>query len=170
MAAALNATLVAAMPAGDALDETIADLDARLFWAAFEGCDAEVLAPLLGEGFRMVHDQAGLAVATREQFIAGIGEACAARLPGGENEGYANRRLLTPGSRKVQALGSWGALEEGHHSFYERQSDGSWTLTGGARYIHIWRWATDRFVLDESISIDHDAALPYPPSSPDRGE
>jgi len=165
LAAALNATLAAAMPTGEALEETIADLDARLFWAAFEGCDAEALAPLLGEGYRMVHDEAGLAVPGREQFIQGIADGCAARLPGGANEGYKNRRLLTPGSRRVQALGDWGALEEGHHSFYELQSDGSWRLTGGGRYIHLWRWSSDHFVLDESISIDHGAARSYPPNA-----
>ena len=33
---------------------------------------------------------------------------------------------------------------------------------GGGRYIHIWKWVADRFLLDESISIDHAAALEYP--------
>ena len=151
------------MPQGEALHDTIAEYDARLFWAAFEGCDAAELAPLLGDDFRMVHDQAGLAVPGRDEFIQGITEMCASRQPGGANEGYKNRRLATPGSRRVQALGSWGALEEGHHNFFELQSDGSWKLTGGARYIHVWQWLDGRFVLSESISIDHGAALPYPP-------
>ncbi len=152
------------MPQDEALHAVIADYDARLFWAAFEGCDAEALAPLLGEDFRMVHDLSGLAVPSRDVFIQGMSDMCASRLPGGDNEGYKNRRLATPGSRRVQALGDWGALEEGHHTFYELQPDGSWTLTGGARYIHVWQWLDDRFVLSESISVDHGAALPYPPA------
>ena len=157
-----------AMPTGDDLHAVIAEHDARLFWAAFEGCDAEALSPLLSPDFRMIHDLAGLAVPDRETFIAGITEQCASRAPGGENEGYANRRRATPGSRRVQALGDWGALEEGHHSFFERQADGSWKLTGGARYIHVWQWVGDRFVLTESISVDHGAALTYPPESADK--
>ena len=153
------------MPEGKELHDTIAEYDARLFWAAFEGCDADAVAPLLGEDFRMVHDQAGLSVPDRDQFIKSLTDACSSRLPGGANEGYKNRRLATPGSRRVQALGGWGALEEGHHTFYELQSDGSWKLTGGARYIHVWQGLEGRFVLSESISVDHGAALPYPPST-----
>ena len=160
----LVSTEVSAMPEGEELSAVIADYDARLFWAAFEGCDVEALSSLLGDDFRMVHDLSGLAVPSRDAFIEGMSTMCASRLAGGDNEGYKNRRLATPGSRRVQALGNWGALEEGHHSFYELQSDGSWKLTGGARYIHVWQWLDDRFVLSESISVDHDAALPYPPS------
>lgn len=142
----------------------IAEHDARLFWAAFEGCDVDALAPLLGDDFRMVHDLAGLAVPNRDAFLRGMAEQCDARQPGGDNAGYKNRRLVTPGSRRVQALGDWGALEEGHHSFFELQSDGHWKLTGGARYIHVWEWKEGSFVLSESISVDHDAVMPYPPA------
>ena len=113
----------------------------------------------------MVHDVAGLAVPNRDEFIAGITQRCASRVPGGTNEGYSSRRLATPGSRRVQALGDWGALEEGHHNFFERQADGSWKLTGGARYIHVWQWVNGRFLLNESISVDHRPALAYPPQS-----
>ena len=164
---ALATTDLAPMPKGDELRAVIAEYDARLFWVAFEGCDAEALATLLASDFRMVHDVAGLAVPNREEFVAGIAEQCASRAPGGDNEGYANRRLATPGSRRVQALGDWGALEEGHHNFFERQADGSWKLTGGARYIHVWRWVGDRFLLTESISIDHGPAVAYPPARAD---
>ena len=163
----LAAAEPAPMPKGAELHTQIAELDARLFWAAFEGCDVEAFAPLISPDFRMVHDLGGLAVPNRDEFIAGMAEQCASRAPGGANEGYANRRLATPGSRRVQALGDWGALEEGHHNFFERQADGSWKLTGGARYIHVWQWVDDHFVLTESISVDHGPALTYPPDSGD---
>lgn len=147
-----------AMPEGDALEAAIADVDSRLFWAAFEGCDHEALGELLDEDFRMVHDIAGIAVPNRLAFVEGIEMQCADR----PINGYANRRLLTPGSRRVQALGDWGALEEGHHQFYE-QVDGKWSMTGGARYIHVWQWTDDGFKLDHSISVDHGVAPTYPP-------
>lgn len=152
------AAFQAAMPTGADLEAAIANVDSRLFWAAFEGCDPDALAPLLGEEFRMVHDQAGIAVPSRSAFIEGMEMQCADR----PESGYKNRRLLTPGSRRVQALGEWGALEEGYHQFYEWRGD-HWELTGGARYIHIWQWTDTGFVLDESISVNHGAALPYPP-------
>lgn len=155
------ALMLAPMP--EDLDAAIAARDAGLFWAAFEGCDADALADFIGKDFRMVHDLGGLAVPNKDAMIDNSRRQCAARQPGGDNEGYSNRRLLTPGSRRVQALGDWGALEEGLHSFYEKRRDGSWELTGGGRYIHVWRWTGDKFELSESISVDHGAALPYPP-------
>ena len=159
----LAALILAPMPEGDALAAQIARNDAGLFWAAFEGCEPDALATYIGEDFRMVHDLGGLAVPSKEVMIENSRRQCAARLPGGENEGYSNRRLFTPGSRRVQALGDWGALEEGHHTFYEHRADGSWELTGGGRYIHVWRWTGDKFELSESISVDHGPAMPYPP-------
>ncbi|MBW0144229.1 DUF4440 domain-containing protein [Sphingomicrobium clamense] len=159
-------TLAAApMPDGAALDAAIARRDAALFYAAFEGCDADALSGYIADDFRMVHDLAGLAVPDKAAMIEGTRERCAARLPGGAQEGYANRRLFVPGSRRVQRLGDWGALEEGHHTFHERRADGTWELTGGARYIHVWQWTGEEFVLSESISVDHGAAAPYPPAA-----
>ncbi|MCM8557774.1 nuclear transport factor 2 family protein [Sphingomicrobium sediminis] len=148
------------MPTGNDLTAAVAEADSALFWAAFEGCDPAALGDLLTEDFRMVHDVAGLSVASRADFVAGMEQNCAGRA----ESGYMNRRLLTPGSRRVQALGDWGALEEGHHQFYELQADGSWVMTGGARYIHVWQWTADGLKLTESISVDHGAAPAYPPA------
>ena len=97
-------------------EETLARIgenDARLFWSFFEGCDPDAAATLLHPDFRMLHDRGGLVVSSGEQMIEQSRRQCAARAPGGENEGYRNRRMFVPGSRKVQLLGSWGALEEG---------------------------------------------------------
>lgn len=76
-----------------------------------------------------------------------------------------------PGSRRIQKLGNWGVLEEGHHTFHEWRSalnegKGGWEMTGGGRYIHSWQWmpAEGRFRLLESLSVDHGPAMPYPPS------
>lgn len=163
--------------------ERVAALDAKLFWAAFEGCEPSGLGEILAEDFRMLHDLGGLAVASRDDFLVRIAQECANREPGGANAGYKNRRLLVPGSRTVTPLGDWGVLERGHHTFHElRQRPAgyygeddpggpSWVQTGGARYIHVWQWIAEEgaFRLQESLSIDHGAAIPYPPtaSAPD---
>lgn len=154
------------IPAYPEMAERIAAQDAALFWAAFEGCDPKALGEHLHEDFRMLHDKAGLALASRADFLASMEEQCAARASGGDNPGYRNRRLLTPGTRIVRPLGNWGALEEGSHGFYEYR-DGNWELTGGARYMHVWQWMTDegKFRLIESISYDHGAARAYPPAN-----
>ncbi|WP_370191014.1 DUF4440 domain-containing protein [Qipengyuania sp.] len=160
------------MPGGEALEAQIAASDARLFWGFFEGCDPDAVAPLIHPDFRMLHDLAGEALSSAAQMLEQSRVECAKRAPGGENEGYRNRRLHVPGSRRVQALGTWGALEEGRHAFYEWRSTlnggaGGWELTGGARYIHVWQWmpGEGRFRLLESLSVDHGAALPYPPAA-----
>ena len=141
-------------------------LDAKLFWAAFEGCEPQQIEALLTEDFRMLHDLAGLAAPSRTAFVANFEQQCAARAEGGEDEGYKNRRLLVPGSRTITPLGQWGMLERGYHTFHEwRGEEQGWVQTGGARYIHVWRWmATEgAFRLQESISVDHGSAPAYPP-------
>lgn len=165
--AAAPAPQPAAMPTGEALAAQIADNDARLFWAVFEGCDAAALPDLLTPDYRMLHDKDGLAIPDRASFVAGVEKRCAERAPGGADAGYRNRRQIVPGSRTVRALGSWGALEEASHIFFEWNAKAArWDMVGGARYMHVWQWmpAEGRFRLSESLSYDHGAAAPYPPA------
>lgn len=166
-ALAVPAPAPSPMPAGDALTAAIAQQDARLFWSMFEGCEPQALNDLLLPEFRMVHDKDGLAIASRDAFIAALTRQCAVRAPGGDNAGYKNRRLLTPGTRTVRAMGGWGALEDGAHAFFEwNATDARWDMVGGARYTHLWQWipAEARFRLSQSYSFDHGAAAPYPPA------
>lgn len=169
LSAATPATPPAAstpMPTGDALTAAIADSDARLFWAAFEGCTPPALTDLLTPDYRMLHDRGGLSAKDRADMVAGFERQCARRRPGGADEGYKNRRQIVPGSRIVRAMGDWGALEEGAHVFFEWTPRAPrWTLVGGAKYMNVWQWipAEGRFRLDESLSYDHAPAAPYPP-------
>lgn len=163
-AAALAAP--APMPTGDTLAAKIADGDARLFWAAFEGCEPQALGDLLAPDYRMIHDKGGLTLTSRAAFVERMEEQCAARAPGGANAGYKNRRQLVPGSRTVRAMGDWGALEEASHIFFEWNAQAArWDMVGGARYMHVRQWmpAEGRFRLSESLSYDHAGAAPYPP-------
>ncbi len=172
LALAFSQTAAAAPipPIDEAREQVIAN-DAALFYAAFEGCDTSKLEPLLTEDFRMLHDLGGIAAPDRASFIGMLSEQCDAREPGGKSEG------VVPGSRTVTPLGKWGVLERGMHTFQElRQRPAgyygeddpggpSWVQVGGARYIHVWQWMPEegKFRLQESISIDHGAAPPYPP-------
>ncbi len=157
--------------------EQIAERDAAMFYAAFEGCDASVVEGTLAEDFRMLHDLGGLVASNRDQFVAMMAEQCAAREPGGANEGYKNRRLLVPGSVTVTPLGDWGMLQRGYHTFHELRmrppgayGEGdpggpTWVQTGGAYFINVWQWNAERglFEMQETLSVDHGAAPPYPP-------
>lgn len=161
------APLPAPMPQGEELERQIADLDARLFWAGFEGCDPDAMAPLLAPDFRMYHDRIGVSATDAADMVAGFRRQCDARKPGGKDEGYRNRREIVPGSRVIRHMGEWGALEEASHLFFEwRGADKGWALVGGARYMNLWQWlpAERRFVLKQSYSYDHAPAAPYPPA------
>ena len=126
------------MPTGEVMERQIAANDSRLFWGFFEGCDPDAVADLVHPDFRMLHDLVGMPLSSGAQMIEQSRERCADRAPGGKSEGYKNRRLLVPGSRRVQKLGDWGVLEEGHHTFHEWRSalndgNGGWEMTGGGR-------------------------------------
>ena len=158
------------IPSYDDTATRIVANDAKLFWGFFEGCDPDAVEQLVHPDFRMLHDLAGMPLESGEQMISQSRERCAARMPGGANAGYRNRRLFVPGSRRIQMLGTWGALEEGHHTFHEWRKSaegdgGDWVQTGGGRYIHIWQWMQDegRYRLLESFSIDHGPSPAYPP-------
>ena len=160
------------MPTGDALEKRIVANDARLFWGFFEGCDPDAVSDLIHPDFRMLHDLVGMPLSSGAQMIEQSRRNCADRAPGGKNAGYRNRRLPVPGSRRIQKLGDWGVLEEGHHTFHEWRASleggqGGWEMTGGGRYIHSWQWMPEegRFRLLESLSIDHGPAVPYPPQT-----
>lgn len=144
----------------------IAQRDASLFYAAFEGCDPETLETLLAEDFRMLHDLGGVVATSRAGFIEMMEAQCAAREPRGQNEGYKNRRLLVPGSDRVTPLGQWGVLHRGYHTFLEWRGDElGWVQTGGAYFINVWQWdaGQNAFVMQETISVDHGSAPAYPP-------
>ncbi|EDL49576.1 DUF4440 domain-containing protein [Erythrobacter sp. SD-21] len=157
----------APMPVGEDMTSRIETKDAKLFWGFFEGCDPDMVADLLHPDYRMVHDLVGLPHDSAADIIEQSREQCARRAPGGDAEGYRNRRLLVPGSRTIKQLGTWGALEEAHHTFHEwRGEEDGWVQTGGGRYLHIWQWmpGEGRFRLLESLSLDHGAAPQYPPA------
>ena len=142
-----------AIPALEETQERIAQRDTELFREAFGGCDVDHLRTMIDDEFRMLHDQGGLIFDNADAFLKMIEDDCSARDP----NVYANRRDHVEGSRKVQRLGDWGALEEGLHTFSESQQGGPFQTVGRARYIHTWRWDGEGFVLVESLSVDHEA-------------
>ena len=177
--ASAEAPAAAPMPDLAEAKERIAKRDAELFWYAFEGCDAAEVRARIAPDFRMVHDQGGLVAGDADAFSAVIADGCTARAPGGRNEGYRNRRHLVPGTDTITKLGDWGMLHRGEHTSHElRQRPAgtygendpgglTWVMTGGAHFINVWQWdaAQGAFVMQQTISVDHGGARPYPPVS-----
>ena len=171
----LTILIAQAAPAAEApapmpeLEEATARIeanDAQLFWGFFEGCDPDMVADLLHEDYRMLHDLVGMPASSAEEMVSSARSNCDSRKVGQPNEGYKNRRLLVPGSRTISRLGDWGMLEEAHHTFHEwRGEEIGWVQTGGGRYLHVWQWMPEesRFRLLESLSLNHGPAPQYPP-------
>jgi len=145
------ALAAAPIPSLEEAEAMIAERDAELFYEAFEGCDTEKLRTLFDDSYRMLHDIDGLIANSGDDFVGRIAEGCETKDP----SVYANRRQHVEGSRQVQMLGDWGAMEEGLHIFLESQNGGPFEKVGRARYIHIWRWNGEAFVLEETLSVDH---------------
>ena len=166
LAQAPAASGAAPVPPLEEAKERIAALDSTMFWYAFEGCDADEVRTRITDDLRMVHDLGGIVADSGDAFAAIIRSNCADREPGGKNAGYKNRRLLVPGSDSVTPLGQWGVLHRGLHTFHEwRGEEAGWVQVGGARFLNLWQWMPDEgtFRLQETISIDHAPAAPYPP-------
>ena len=145
------ALAAAPIPSLEEAEVMIAEQDATLFYEAFLGCDTDKLRTLFDDSYRMLHDVEGLVANSGDEFVASIEAGCKDKDP----SVYANRRELVEGSRQVQMLGNWGAIEEGLHIFLESQNGGPFKKVGRARYIHVWRWNGEAFVLEETLSVDH---------------
>jgi len=145
------AIAAAPIPDVETAEAMIAERDAALFYEAFQGCDTDRLRTFFDAPYRMLHDKAGMVAETADQFVGQIKNDCQSKDP----NVYANRREFVDGSRKVQLLGTWGALEEGHHIFFESNQGSEFQPVGRARYLHVWRWDGEAFVLHETLSVDH---------------
>ncbi|NNU15016.1 nuclear transport factor 2 family protein [Parvularcula sp. ZS-1/3] len=145
------ALTIAPVPDLETTTARIAERDALLFETFFERCDPQTALRLLDDDFRMLHDLGGMVADSAEAFVADYEKTCSERDPAT----YRSKREIVPGSRSVQMLGDWGALEEGEHTFHESNGGAPFKPTGKARYIHTWRWTGTDFILVESLSVDH---------------
>lgn len=159
LAAASTGTSAQAAQAGDAEPETeesvaahLKQLDARLFEAAFETCDMELVAGLLADDLEFYHDRDGLSYTTADAFISDLRRDCASGSAGG-------KRVLVEGSLTTHMIGNFGAMQHGRHEFHEVMSDGSSIAREKGVFMHMWKrdkngpagWKISRI-----ISYDHE--------------
>ncbi|MGA8038012.1 MAG: nuclear transport factor 2 family protein [Candidatus Acidiferrales bacterium] len=108
----------------DALYETIAALDAKLF-NAYNTCDLATVGSMVDENLEFYHDKTGLAVGRQALLDALKANIC----------GKVTRELV-PGSLEVYPLAHYGAVEIGVHRFHH---PGEAANVGEAKFIHVWR-------------------------------
>ena len=152
------------LPQGPALDEAIGAQSDAFFTLFLEQCDPERLRTMLQPDFEMYHDQNGVVAAgDREPFVRRYAERCAPRGKPGANR---LRRVLRPGTLKVQPVPGYGAIEEGFNDYYGSVGGRPERKVTEARYLSLWALTPDGWRLARAFSHDHRDAPRLPPIRP----
>ena len=139
-------------PTPPALEQAIAARSAHLFDAIFVDCDPDAVASTITVDFEFHHDSWGTLADSREAFVERLRGQCRRRASGEES---GSRRELVAGTQRVFPIGAEAALETGVHRFYVPTADGGETLTGIARYTHLWRREHGAWVVARILSYEH---------------
>jgi len=67
------------------------------------------------------------------------------------------RRELIKNSMQVYPLSNYGAVQLGDHRFYVTEN-GKETLSGVAKFIHVWKYENGEWKISRVFSYDHNAA------------
>ncbi|WP_369061342.1 nuclear transport factor 2 family protein [Caulobacter sp. 73W] len=151
----LAAAAAAVIPTGSALEETLAKRDAEFFEVFFQGCDPARLRTMVTDDFEFFHDKDGLVATSGDGFIADYAESCEAKQ---KPDAWNSRRELTAGTMKVWPAGSYGAFEQGEHTFHERQGQGAFKLVGKAAFTQVWKLEDGAWKLARVFSYAHEPA------------
>lgn len=141
------------VPTGDTLRNAIVAASDGYFALAFEQCDPRRFGSLLAEGFEFYHDRAGRSVGG-EREVRLYAENCRQR---SEPDAVLTRRELVPGSQRVFPIPRYGAIEEGEHLFYRRNTGKPEQLISRAKYIHIWSLTPQGWRLARVVSYAHES-------------
>ena len=128
----------------DDLEKKILEQDRQLFKLGFNQCDFAVWDRVFAKEFEFYDDRSGLNE-DRQREVDSFKDRC-------ENAPGLKRRLL---NSRVSPLGSDRALQLGEHEF---------VLNGKtverAKFIHIWQFLDNEWIVSRVISYDHDAVEP----------
>ncbi|UXI66505.1 nuclear transport factor 2 family protein [Tahibacter amnicola] len=140
-----------------ALEQEIRALDAQLFDAAFNHCDADRTAALVSADFEFYHDKWGQTAASGQAFIDGVRAMCERRRTG---QDFLARRELIPGSLRVYPMNDYGAIETGSHRFYRVEAGKPDVLTETGQFTQLWKKEAGAWKLTRVLSFDHVLASP----------
>jgi hypothetical protein len=143
-------------PKGPALTAAISAADVDFFHRFFNLCQPAGLDTAITPDFEFYHDKDGVVVTDGAAFVKLITEGCKAKQA---PDAWRSRRELVPGTLKVWPVGTWGAIEQGEHVFYERKGDGPEKKVGRALFTQVWEYRDGQWKLARVLSYDH-SALP----------
>lgn len=152
----LAAVLIAEpLPEDAALREQIIAKDAELFDVVFRRCDPVRLRALLAPDVEFYHDIGGFIFRSADDFVADHEKQCSDRR---KPDSWKSRRELVRDTLVVDPVPGYGAMEAGHHLFYERKGDGPERLAGRSRFAMVWRKTDTGWRLSRVLSFAHEKA------------
>lgn len=134
------------------LYQTILSKDSLLFTVGFNTCDVSQFEKLTSENFEFFHDKDG--ISDKKKFINDLKNGLC-----GNPNNYQARRELVKESTKIFALYKsgkvYGAMQEGIHQFFEKQSGQTERFGSSARFTHVWLMENNEWKLAKSYSYEH---------------
>jgi hypothetical protein len=141
----------AQMPRDSELFLTMQRHDSTFFERAFNSCDTNFLKQAIHADLVFYHDRGG--IQNKTQFLTNaIKNLCS---------DWNNKpiRKVRKESLEVYPLYNegklYGVVQSGVHDFYIRKPGTSDTLTGTAKFTHVYLLEKDKWILKEVLSFDH---------------
>lgn len=134
------------------LYQTIIAKDSLLFNVGFNTCDISQFEKLLSESFEFYHDIDGMS--DKKKFLSDLKNGLCRN-----TENFQARRELSPQNTRIFALRKnnivYGAIQEGMHQFFEKQTGQPERFGSSARFTHIWLLENNEWKLAKSYSYEH---------------
>ena len=146
---ASSATL--AQPADGSLEQTVRELDERLF-SAYNRCDLTAFGGLFSPRVEFYHDKGGVTF-DRKSVVRNTRQYICHKV----------RRELIPGTLRAYPLKGFGLIEEGEHRFCDVRTG---ACEGAAKYVIVWRRSGASWQATRVLSYGH-RALNYEPGAPE---
>jgi len=142
----LSAIGVNAQTSSKELYDKLAEMDSVLFANVYT-CNTAKNVTFFAEDLEFYHDKGGL-TKSRKTFL----ELQEKNFCG--EQGLKLRRELVKGSLRICSIHNYGVLQTGEHRFYITEN-GQETLTGTAKFAHVWKLENGEWRISRVLSYDH---------------
>lgn len=136
------------------LYKTIKDIDSILFENGFNKCVLSDMEAYISEDLEFYHDQSGPS-STKKDFLKALEQNICS------NPDMKPIRKLSESSVEVYPLYNngvlYGAIQNGLHEFYMKETNKEPYLTSTAKFSHLWIKDSDTWKLKRVLSYNHKA-------------
>ena len=112
----------------------------EVFFNAYNTCDLEKQSFIYSEDIEFFHDKGGL-MTSKEELLAGTKNNICGKVT----------RTLIEGSIEVYPINGYGAVEIGHHKFYNNQEPDA--KSHASKFIIVWKKETTEWKITKVISL-----------------